>query len=76
VVSEFKYLVSLVTYDKYCGKDVQQRIRGGNLSYQALSEITKARYMSKYAKLKRCTPVIKSVVLYDCKTWAVTQQMK
>jgi len=57
-IYEFKFLVSLVTYDNDCGKDVSASITGGNQFYQALSKIVKPRYVSKHTKLKMCTTVI------------------
>jgi hypothetical protein len=45
------------------------RITAGNPSYQALSKITRH-------KTEICTTTVKSLVLYDCEKWAMTQQKK
>jgi len=33
-------------------------------------------YISQDTKLKICTTTVKPLVLYDCETWAMTQQKK
>jgi hypothetical protein len=45
-------------------------------SYQAVSKIMKSRYVSKHAKLKMYTTVIKPIIIYGCERWAMTEQMK
>jgi hypothetical protein len=68
-------LGSIITSDN-CERDIKARITAGNQSYYALTKIMKSREISKSTKLKIYRTIIRSVVMYGCEGWTMSENME
>jgi hypothetical protein len=73
-VDSYTYLGSTVTSDGG-SEDVRVRIRKANRAFIQLYPIWKSKIISKKTKIHILNTNVKSVLLYACETWKVTQQI-
>jgi hypothetical protein len=70
----FKYLEVLVKTDKVVSKEIQVRLKAGNICYYALQAVLKSRRISRKVKLNIYKTVIRPIVTYACETWVLTRK--
>ncbi|CAH1266510.1 Hypp3401 [Branchiostoma lanceolatum] len=73
LVKEFTYLGSVISNDGGTTKDVEARIGKAKASFAQLKPIWRARNISVRTKLRILEANVKSVLLYGCETWGLTQ---
>lgn len=71
-VEKFEYLGSMLTNDGGAKKDVDNRIRKARVSFAILNRIWKTRNLVLRTKINIFNACVKSVLLYGCETWHVT----
>jgi hypothetical protein len=74
-VNSFTYLGSIVTKDGDADEDVRSRIRKANGAFIQLYPVWRNRNISERTKLRIFNTNVKSVLLYGCETWKVTQPL-
>jgi Reverse transcriptase (RNA-dependent DNA polymerase)/Domain of unknown function (DUF6451) len=75
-VADFTYLGANVSTDGGCQKDVEQRISKARCSFARLKNVWRAKNMDLKLKLKIFDACVKSVLLYGCETWFVTNTIE
>jgi hypothetical protein len=73
---DFKYLVSIITSDNKCVRDIKTSMAAGNRSYYALTKIMKSREISESTKLKIYRTIVRPIVMYGCEGWTMTEHME
>lgn len=71
-VSEFEYLGSLLTVDGGTIEDVNNRIRKARIAFALLNHVWNANNIYLPTKINIFNACVKSVLLYGCETWHVT----
>jgi hypothetical protein len=74
-VESFLYLGSVVTEDGGAKEDARNRIRKANGAFVQLYLVWKNRNISRKTKLRLFNSNVKSVLLYGCETWKVTNRL-
>jgi hypothetical protein len=74
-VNTFTYLGSVVSKTGGADEDVENRVRLANAAYGALREIWPSHNISRRLKLQIFNSNVKSVLLYGCETWKVTNSV-
>jgi hypothetical protein len=72
-VKSFKYLGSTVSTDNTIEEEIKERIALGNKAFYTNKKMFQSKLISKMAKLKLYSSVIRPVVTYACKTWALKE---
>lgn len=72
-VDKFVYLGSVISKDGGADEDVQNRIRLASAAFGSLRQVWTSPRLSRRFKLKIFNSNVKSVLLYACETWKVTQ---
>lgn len=75
-VSDFTYLGSNVSKDGGCVKDVEQRVNKARYAFGQLKKIWRANNIHLDLKIKIFNACVKSVLLYGCETWFVTNTIE
>ena len=75
-VTNFTYLGSNVSKDGGCQKDVELRINKARCTFGRLRNVWRANNMELRLKLKIFNACVKSVLLYGCETWFVTNTIE
>jgi hypothetical protein len=73
-IDSFTYIGSIVTGDGG-SEDVRVQIRKENGAFIQLYRIWKSKIISKKTRIHIFSSNVKSVLLYACETWKVTQQI-
>ncbi|XP_073670704.1 uncharacterized protein [Paramisgurnus dabryanus] len=72
-VKEFTYLGSVISNDGGATKDVEARIGKAKAAFAQLKPVWRARSISLKTKLRILESSVKSILLYGCETWGLTQ---
>jgi hypothetical protein len=75
-VDHFTYLGSNISADGGALKDVNMRIHKARGAFAKLSNVWKSTSITKHLKMKIFNACVKSVLLYGCETWLVTNEVK
>jgi len=70
-VKEFKYLGSILTDKNDELTEIKARLQSGNKCYYGLSNMLKARAISKNLKIQLYRTLIRPVVMYGCEVWTL-----
>ncbi|XP_078603943.1 uncharacterized protein LOC144877771 [Branchiostoma floridae x Branchiostoma japonicum] len=73
IVKEFTYLGSVISSDGGATKDVDARIGKAKAAFAQLKPVWRARNISLRTKLRIFESNVKSILLYGCETWGLTQ---
>lgn len=71
-VEKFEYLGSMLSQDGGVSMDVENRIRKARVSFAILNRIWNSRNLVLKTKINIFNACVKSVLLYGCETWHVT----
>lgn len=71
-VNRFTYLGSIISTDGGADADVTNRINKARCAYATLSKVWNSSQISKRHKINIFNSSVKSVLLYGCETWKVT----
>lgn len=74
-VETFTYLGSQITTDGGAREDVKVRIRKAQGAFGQLKNIWKSKNLSLHTKIRIFNSNVKSVLLYGCETWLVTDSL-
>uniref|UniRef100_A0A8D9ADY8 Craniofacial development protein 2 n=1 Tax=Cacopsylla melanoneura TaxID=428564 RepID=A0A8D9ADY8_9HEMI len=74
-VQQFQYLGSIVTETGGTDEDVLQRIKKAKAAFAQLRPIWRSHQLRRHTKLKIFETNVKSVLLYGCQTWKVSQKI-
>jgi hypothetical protein len=72
-VDSFTYLGSIISKDGGADEDIRSRIRKANGAFLQLYPVWRNHNISKRTILQMFNTNVKSVLLYACETWKVTQ---
>ncbi|XP_078580636.1 uncharacterized protein LOC144864435 [Branchiostoma floridae x Branchiostoma japonicum] len=72
-VKDFTYLGSVISSDGGATKDIEARIGKGKAAFVQLRPVWRARNISLRTKLRIFESNVKSILLYGCETWGLTQ---
>jgi len=75
-VEHFTYLGSNISADGGALKDVNMRIQKARGAFAKLLNVWKSTSITKHLKMKIFNACVKSVLLYGCETWFVTNEVK
>jgi len=64
IVSQFKYLGTMITQSNDMEYEIIKRIQMGNKCFYAMSDLLKSRILSKTLKVQLYVILIRSIVLY------------
>jgi hypothetical protein len=70
-VSQFKYLGTTVTDQKFNQEEIKRRLNSGNAYYHSVQSLLSSRLLSKNVKIRIYKAIILPVVLYGCETWSL-----
>jgi hypothetical protein len=74
-VDKFPYLCSIATKEGGSMEDVRNKISKANGALNQLQKVWKSSDISLRTKLKIFKSNVKSILLYNCETWPVTQEI-
>lgn len=74
-VDNFTYLGSVISKDGGADEDVTNRINRARSAYVTLSRVWNSSQLSKRHKVNIFNSSVKSVLLYGCETWKVTESI-
>lgn len=74
-VNKFTYLGSVISKDGGADEDVANRINRARGAYATLSKVWNSSQISKRHKVNIFNSSVKSVLLYGCETWKVTESI-
>jgi hypothetical protein len=69
------YLGSVITKEGGCMEDVRNKISKTNGAFNQLQKVWKLSEISLRTKLRIFNSNLKSILLYGCETWQVTQEI-
>jgi hypothetical protein len=72
-VAEFIYLGALVSEENEVSADISAQIASGNGCFHAFITLLKSSPLPRKLKLTVYCAIIRSVVLYGCETWTLTE---
>jgi hypothetical protein len=75
-VEHFTYLGSNISADGGASKDVDLRIQKARGVFARLSNVWRSTSLSKQLKMRIFNACVKSVLIYGCETWLVTNEIK
>jgi hypothetical protein len=70
-VNSFKYLGSILSEKNDITKEVAARIQAGNKTFYGIVKLLSSRSLSIEIKRRLYTSLIRPVILYESKTWAL-----
>jgi hypothetical protein len=70
----FKYLGTVLNEENDIGLEIRSKVMAGNKCYYALGLIMRSKSISRKSKLKMYRTVIKPIVIYASKTWALKEK--
>jgi hypothetical protein len=71
-VSQFKYLVTIVTNKNLVREEIKRRLNSGNACYHSVQNLLSSHLLSTNVKIGIYETIILPVVLYGCETWCLT----
>jgi hypothetical protein len=74
-VDKFVYLGSVISASGGAEEDILNRIRLANVAFSSLRHIWSSNRLSLRLKLKFFNSNVKSVLMYGCETWKVTETL-
>jgi len=74
--SDFCYLGSIVAENEGTSKEVNSRIQKARGSFSKLRRVWLNKSLCKDTKIKIFNAYVKSVLLYGCETWLVTNKIQ
>lgn len=75
IVNKFQYLGSVITTDGGVEEDVKNRIRLANFAFSKMRNLWYSHRVSLRLKLRIFNSNVKSVLLYGCETWKVSNNI-
>ena len=74
--SYFCYLGSIVTENGGTSREVNVRIQKARGSFSKLRKVWLSKSLQKYINIRIFNACLKSVLLYGCETWLVTNEIQ
>ena len=75
-VSTFTYLGSVIAKSGGAEEDVEARIKKAQTAFSMLNTVWRSQIIRRKTKLKIFNSNVKSVLLYGCETWLMTEKLR